>query len=136
MYFTDPSTAVAAASALSGGFNTTTHGDLSLRVQAVLAERIPSTQLSKSTVGKINQLLDELAAIKRSNHDMININAVGKTEADIVTKQEQDHKHDITLSYTSLPQQKQKPPSKQELRKLWVQKLFDFQLSVRKNDPS
>ncbi len=132
MYFTDPSTAVKPVSASLGGFVTTTDGDLSLRVQAVLAERIPSTQSSKSTIGKINQLLDELAAIKRSNHDMININAVGKTEADIVTKQEQDQKHDITLSYTPLPQQKkQKPPSKQELRKLWVQKLFDLQLSVR-----
>jgi hypothetical protein len=53
-----------------------------------------------------------------------------------VTKQEQDHKLDITVSSISLPQKKSKPPSKQELRKLWVQKLFDFQLSVRKNDPS
>lgn len=133
LYFTDPSTAIAPSSAASsGGILTTTDGDLSLRVQAVLAQRIPSKQSPKSTIGKINELLDELAAIKRSSNGRINIHTVGATETDIVTKHEQDHKFDTTVSSTSLSQQKKKPPSKQELRKLWVQKLFDLQLSVRK----
>lgn len=125
MKYVDP----AAAGASSGSDSTV--GDISLCIQAVLAERQPSTQSSKVTVEKINELFDELAAIKRSNHNTMDVSSIGKTESDVVAKQEQDHKCDIAVSSSNLQQPQKKPPSKQELRKLWVQKLRDLQFSVR-----
>ena len=116
-----------------------TVGDLSLCIESVLAERLPTHVTSKVTIGQINDLLDELAAIKRYSGTTTTTHRTNPNGDSIVTKLEQDSKGnsiDIVSSSLCFPQlappsnQHPKAPTKQDLRKEWVKKLVDLQLSV------
>ena len=94
-------------------------GDLSIAVQEVVEKRF-SYDPSKITIGKVNQLLDELANIRRM---------------DTLSSGNGDHYWQASESRSSLQYKGTGPLiKKQKIRTKWVHKLIAMKLSVCYND--
>ena len=90
-------------------------GDLSIAVQEVIEKRF-SYDPSKITIGKVNQLLDELANIRRM---------------DVASSGNGDHYWQASESRSSLQYKGTGPLiKKQKIRTKWVHKLIAMKMSV------
>jgi DNA ligase N terminus len=92
-------------------------GDLSLVVQHVMAQRIPTTP-SRTTIGEINQLLDDLVDLKRRLNERKGIGMGGKS-----------HQHEWRLekkkkTITSPTKANVPPPNLAKLRAQWLKRVM------------
>jgi len=110
-------------------------GDLSLCIEEVLNDRLPFKE-SKVTVGQMNELLDDLAKIKRGQFDDAEErskdenNAIKDDRNDISPKQEETASSSNRFSSALKSRKPNTAMKKHELRKKWVERLIALKLTV------